>query len=229
MREADDVEAVEEVFAEASVADGVVEVGVGGGDDADVDGQRARFAERRDLARLEEAEELRLEVESELADLVEEERAVAGGANEAGVVAVGAGEGAAAVAEQLAFEQVARDGGAVEGDEGFLGAVGEVVDRAGEDFLAGAALAGDEDVDFGPGDACGANSISSRMWPEMTARSPSRGRSSTGQRVERSSRSFLACSSSFRATSINRSAWTVATASIWGFTLSSITERSATQ
>ena len=153
--EGDDVEAVVEVFAEASVADRVVEVGVGGGDDADVDGQRPRFAERRDLARFEEAEELRLEVESELADFVEEERAVAGAANEAGVVAVGAGEGAAAVAEQLAFEQVARDGGAVEGDERFLGAVGEVVDGAGEDFLAGAALAGDEDVDFGPGDLAG--------------------------------------------------------------------------
>ena len=41
--------------------------------------QRPRFAERRDLARFEEAEELRLEVESELADFVEEERAVAGG------------------------------------------------------------------------------------------------------------------------------------------------------
>ena len=38
-READDVEAVEEVFAEPAVADGVFEVGVGGGDDADVDGE----------------------------------------------------------------------------------------------------------------------------------------------------------------------------------------------
>jgi len=37
----------------------------------------------------------------------------------AGVVAVGAGEGAAAVAEELTLEQVARDGGAVEGNEGF--------------------------------------------------------------------------------------------------------------
>ena len=50
------------------------------------------------------------------------------------MVAVGAGEGAAAVAEELTFEQVAQDGGAVEGDEGFLGAVGEIVDRAGEDL-----------------------------------------------------------------------------------------------
>ena len=78
-----------------------------------------------------------------------------GGADDAQVVALGAGEGAAAVAEQLALEQVARDGGAVERHERFLGAIGEVVDRAGEDFLAGTALAGDEDVDVGPRDALG--------------------------------------------------------------------------
>ena len=57
------------------------------------------------------------------------------------MIAVGAGEGAAAVAEELAFEQVAWDGGAVEGDEGLLGSVREVMNGAGEDFLAGAALA----------------------------------------------------------------------------------------
>ena len=123
--EADDVEAVEEVLAEAAGADGVFEVGVGGGDDADVDGQRAGLAERRDFARLEEAEQLRLEVEAELADFVEEEGAVAGGADQAELVAVGAGEGAAAVAEQLAFEQVAGDGGAVERDERLLPARSE--------------------------------------------------------------------------------------------------------
>ena len=76
-----------------------------------------RLAERADFAGLEEAEELRLEVEAELADFVEEQRAAAGGADDAGVVAVGAGEGAAAVAEELALEHVARHGGAVEGDE----------------------------------------------------------------------------------------------------------------
>jgi hypothetical protein len=45
------------------------------------------------------------------------------------------------MAEELTFEQVARDGGAVEGNEGLAGAVGEVVNGAGEDLLAGAALA----------------------------------------------------------------------------------------
>jgi hypothetical protein len=57
------------------------------------------------------------------------------------VIAVGSGEGAAAVAEELAFEEVAGDRGAVEGDEGLVGAIGEVMNRAGENFFAGAALA----------------------------------------------------------------------------------------
>ena len=93
-----------------------------------------------------------MEVETELADFVEEEGAVAGGADEAGVIAVSAGEGAAAVAEEIAFEKLAGDGGAVDGDEGFQGAVGVGVDGAGEDFLAGAAFAGNEYADGGAGD-----------------------------------------------------------------------------
>ena len=154
-RQADDVEAVEEIFAEPAGAHRVFEVGVGGGDDADVDGESGGLAERGDLARLEEAEQLRLQVEAQLADFVEEEGAVAGAADEAGVVAVGAGERAAAVAEELAFEQVAGHGGAIEGDEGLPGAIGEVVDGAGENLLAGAAVAGDEDIDVGGSDAAG--------------------------------------------------------------------------
>ena len=113
----DDIQAVEQIFAEPTVVDRCLEVGVGRGDDADVDGQRRGLAERGDLARFEEAEQLGLQIEAQLADFVEEEGAAAGGADEARVVAVGAGERAAAMAEELAFEQIARDGGAVEGDE----------------------------------------------------------------------------------------------------------------
>jgi hypothetical protein len=113
-READDVDAVEKVFAESAAADGVFEVRIRGGDDADVDGERPRLAERRDLARLEEAQQLRLHVEAQLADLVEKERALARGSNETDMVAIGAGERSPTVAEELAFEQVARDRGAVE-------------------------------------------------------------------------------------------------------------------
>ena len=81
--QADDVEAVEEVLAEASVGDERFEIGVGGGDDADVHLDRLRLAEAVDLARLEEAEQFRLEVGADLGDLVEEERAAGGGADDA--------------------------------------------------------------------------------------------------------------------------------------------------
>ena len=114
-----------------------------------------RLAERTDFARFEEAEQLRLELDGELADFVEEQRAAAGGADDAGVIAVGAGEGAAAVAEELALHHLARHGGAVEGDERFVGAMRVGVDGAREDLLAGAALAGDQDAGVRRRDAFG--------------------------------------------------------------------------
>src|SRR5262249_24084168 len=114
---------------------------------------RLRLAEAVDLVGLEEAEQLRLEVGADLGDLVEEHGAAGGGADDAVERAVGAGEGALAVAEELALEHLARDRGAVEGDEGPAAAAGGAVDRAREDFLAGAGLAGQEHSDVGGRDA----------------------------------------------------------------------------
>ena len=141
-RQADDVQAVVQVLTEAAILNELLEVGVGGGDDAHVDVDGRELAERVDLARFEEPQELGLKVETEVANLVEEQGAVLGGPDEALVVAIGAREGAAALAKELALEELARDGGAVEGDKGFVGAVGMLVDRAGDDFLAGAAFPG---------------------------------------------------------------------------------------
>ena len=55
-----------------------------------------------------------------------------------------AGEGAPHVAEQLGLEQLLGDRAAVDGHEQALGAPAVVVDRAGDQLLAGAALAGDQ-------------------------------------------------------------------------------------
>ena len=63
-----------------------------------------------------------------------------------------AGEGAALVAEQLGLEQVLGDRGAVDRDELALAAA-LLVDRAGEQFLAGAARAEQHHRDVGAGDA----------------------------------------------------------------------------
>ena len=105
--------------------------------------------------RFEEAEQLGLEVEADVADLVEEEGAARGGADDAGERDLRAGERALAVAEQLALEHVARDRGAVERVERAVGAVGRAMDDAREHLLAGAGLAREQDRDRCGGDAPG--------------------------------------------------------------------------
>src|SRR5262249_10000087 len=151
----DDVQPVEEILAKAPVPDGVLDVRVGGGDDSGVDVNGRRFAERVDLAGFEEAQQLRLQVEAELGDLVEKEGAVLRRADDPEVVAVGARERAAAMAEHLAFEQLVWDRGAVEGDERLLRAGREAVNRAGDNLLASAALASDEHANIRRRDATG--------------------------------------------------------------------------
>ena len=125
------------------------------------------FAERGNFARLEKPQQLRLQLEAELADLVEEQRAVPGGTNHARVVAIGAGERAAAMAEQLALEHLPRDRRAVERHERLVGADRIAMDGAGQDLLAGAAFAGNEDVDVTAA-TLRASDITWPSWPSTT-------------------------------------------------------------
>ena len=67
-----------------------------------------------------------------------------GALEEALMLAIGAGEAALLVAEDLAFDQVGRDRAAVDCQERVLAATAEVMHGLRHHFLAGAALAGDE-------------------------------------------------------------------------------------
>jgi len=80
-----------------------------------------------------------------LGDLVEEQGSVARQLEAALAPAIGAGECAALVAEQLAFYQRLWDSGAVNRDVWSLGARGEFVNRTSGQFLSGPALARDND------------------------------------------------------------------------------------
>lgn len=60
-------------------------------------------------------------------------------------LAVGAGEGPAFVAEKLGLEKLLGYGGAVNPHQGLVAAAGELVDGVGQDLLAGARLASDQD------------------------------------------------------------------------------------
>ncbi len=118
----DDVEAVEEVLAEGAVGDGGMEVAVGGGDEADIDLEGLRAADAHDFAVFEDAEELDLDGGGGVADLVEEEGAALGALEGPAVEGRGTGEGPFFVPEELAFEEGFAEGGAVDGDEGAVGA-----------------------------------------------------------------------------------------------------------
>ena len=108
---------------------------------AHVHPDRRLRADRHDLVLLQGAEQPRLQAGRDVADLVEEQRAAVGLAEEAGTRGAGAREGPPHVAEQLALEQPFGERGAVDRHEPPVGALGEVVDGAGHQLLARAGLA----------------------------------------------------------------------------------------
>jgi len=145
-RQVDDdlVEAVEEVLPEGAGPDPFGQVPVRGGQDPDLDRRALARAERPELAVLQDAEELGLDGHGDLGDLVEEDDPAVGLLEQARLVPVGPGEGALAIAEQLRFEEVLGDGGAVADDERLVLVRAQAVDGPGDDLLAGPRLARDE-------------------------------------------------------------------------------------
>ena len=104
----DDVEAVEEVFAEAAFADRLAQIDVGGGDDAHVHLNLLHAAQMHEAAVLQDAQDLGLGVHAHGGDLVHEERAAVGDFKEAFLGGDGRGECALDVAEERGFQQLAR-------------------------------------------------------------------------------------------------------------------------
>ncbi len=101
-----------------------------------------------DFAGLEEAEEERLHAQAHLTDFVEEEGAAMGELQFARLVAIGAGEAALDVSEELRFEERLGQPRAVHGDERAMGAGRVHVDRARDQVLADAAFPGNENLGF---------------------------------------------------------------------------------
>src|SRR5207302_9928999 len=97
-----------------------------------------------ELALFEHAEQLRLQVFRQLADLVEKKRAPVGLLEDALTRRDRAGERTAFVAEELAFDQRRRDGAAVEHDVRALAARARSMNRFGDEILAGPRFSFDE-------------------------------------------------------------------------------------
>ena len=144
----DDVQAIEEILAEAAGADFLGEVLVRRGDHAHVDLDDGGRADRLDFPFLQHAQHLGLRAQRHVADLVEEDRAAVRGDELAGLFADRAGERSLLMPEQLRLDQLLGDGRAVDLDERLRGARGAAMDFARHELLAGARFAGDEDRGF---------------------------------------------------------------------------------
>ena len=110
------------------------------------------LAEPPHLVLLEDAQELALQRERQVADLVEKERSPGGFLDETLAVPIGPRECPARVAEQLRFRERPRKSGDVHGDEG-PAPPREPVELLRQDLLARAALAEKEHRDRRPRDA----------------------------------------------------------------------------
>ena len=154
-RNGHDLQTIPKVFAELPRRDDLLKLLVCRRDDADVDADEFCAANHAEGAVFQHAQKVALSLGGEIADLVQEKRAAIGQLKAPRLVRDRAREGAFDVAEQFGFEQLLVKGGAIDGDEGLAGARALDVDGAGDNFLARAAFAFDQDGDIAAGQLVG--------------------------------------------------------------------------
>lgn len=142
--QAEEIEAMEQVFSEATGCDERAQVGIGGGHDAAVDGERAVSADAADGVVLDGLQQFGLKRGGQARQLVEEKGAALGGLEQADARLLGVGERTALMSEEFGFGERFGKRGAVDFDERTVGARSAPVEPAREGGLAGACLALDE-------------------------------------------------------------------------------------
>jgi hypothetical protein len=120
--DADDVQTVKQVLAEAPFLHAVFQILVGGGNDAHVGFHLFVPAHAVKLAVLQHAQQSCLQARRHVADLVQEQGAAVGLFEAALALMGGAGERPLFMTEELGFEQLAGNGGDVDCDERLVGA-----------------------------------------------------------------------------------------------------------
>ncbi len=138
------VDPMQQVRTEASLGDQRFQVLVGGRDHPHVDPDEFAPADPEEFAFRQYAQETRLQRQRHVADFIQEQGAAIGLLETADVALLRAGEGAGLVAEQFALQQFGGNGGGVERDEGLARARRFLVQRAGNELLAGTGFAIDQ-------------------------------------------------------------------------------------
>jgi hypothetical protein len=141
-------EAKVEVLTKSALLDFREQISIRRRDDAHVGSNRLEPTETPNLAVLEHAQELGLKLSRQLAELVQEERAVVRQLEKPGARVRCAGEGASFVSEELAFDQGRSDGPAIEDDVRVVGSRARAMNGVRHDVFAGSRFALDEEGDF---------------------------------------------------------------------------------
>src|SRR3989441_5504831 len=153
--DAEDVETVQEVLAEPTGAHQLVDIAVGGHDDADVYRDRSHPAHPAQLAVIEHLEELRLHLRRHLSELVEKQRSALCELEEPRLLGHRTGERASLVPKELVLEEVVRHRRTVHVEERLLPSPALLVYSARQDSLAGARLPQDHDLGVAGGGSLG--------------------------------------------------------------------------
>ena len=130
------VQAVEQIGAEDFGRDGLLQIPVGRGNDADIGANGSAAADPFELSLLQHPQEGHLGLCRQFADLVEKDCAPVSQFEPALPPLRRAGEGPLFMAEQLGCDERRRHRGAVHTDEGTRGSRRPLMDRARDEFLA---------------------------------------------------------------------------------------------
>ena len=122
-------QAIEEILAESLGRHILPQIAVGGGDHAHVGAIRIGVADAPAFVALQQAQKLGLHLQRQIAHFIQQKRSAGGRENQPAMIAISAGEGAFAVAEQLALGQLARQGSAVDRHERRLATGALIVDQ----------------------------------------------------------------------------------------------------
>ena len=90
---------------------------------------------------LQNPQQLRLQLQRELSDLVQKQRALVGEFNSSDLLGHRSGESSLLITEQLAFHQARRNRRAIQFDETVVGALTQAMDGACHQFLTGSGFA----------------------------------------------------------------------------------------
>src|SRR5208282_2607395 len=138
------VQPVIQVSAQSALSDGALKLTIGGGQNPHIDRNLPSASKPRNLLIFENAKQFGLHLRPHLCDLVEQKGSAVRAFETAFAPAIRAGEGAALVAEQFAFDQGLRNGRAIDGDVGTAMARRFVVDCTCGQLLSRTTLASDD-------------------------------------------------------------------------------------